>query len=81
MGVAQIGDSRFALAVVGRIRQKECLSDRHRRGQHHQGTMRADGHCERFFKEGAMVGGFAADDDRQVDEYALAASLRRLRQV
>jgi len=81
MGMSQVGDSRFALAVICWIRQNEFLSDRHFRGQHHQGAMRADGDRERFFKERAMVGRFAADDDRQVDEHALAASLRCLRQV
>ena len=79
--MSQVGDSCFALAVICWIRQDEFLSDRHFRGQHHQGAMRTDGDRKRFFKERAMVGGFAADDDRQIDKHALAASLRCLRQV
>ena len=81
MGMAQVGDSCFTLAVIGWIRQNESLSERHFGGQHHQGAVRADGDRERFFEERAVVRGFAADDDGQVDEHALAASLRCLRQV
>jgi len=81
MRMAQVGDPCFALAVTCRIGQNQFLSDRHFRRQHHQCAVRADGDRERFFKEGGVVGGFAADNDRQVDEHALTASLRCWRQV
>jgi len=64
MGMAEVGDPYLALAVTGWIGQKELLSDRDFRRQHHQGAMRTDGDRERLFEERTMIGGFAADDDR-----------------
>jgi hypothetical protein len=80
MGMAQVGDSYFTLAVIGWIGQKEFLSERNFRREHHQGTMRTDRDRKCLFQKRAVVGGFTANDDRQVQQDALAASLRCLRQ-
>ena len=81
MGMAQVGDSYFALAVIGWIGKKEFLSERHFGREHHQGTVRADRDGEGLFQEGTVIDGFAADDDRQVQQDPLATSLPCLRQA
>jgi len=78
MGRPAVGDAAFEFVAFERIDYHDFLSERHVGSQHHERTMSAHCHRERFFPERSLVGGLAADYNRHIRQHARASPLSGL---
>ena len=75
MRLPQERDSGLALIPILGIRDDYFLPERYSRLKHHEGAMRADGHCKGLLAERSARRILAANHDWHVQEEALTSSL------